>query len=225
MEIYNDTYSVYIHLNKIDGKCYVGVTKKINPNDRWHNGNGYNYNIYFYRAIQKYGWDNFEHIIFAKNLIKQEASNMERLLIEKLHADNEKYGYNLCSGGYDCQGLKGARNPADGKRTDAAIQASIAARTGKHLSDEHKQKISKGNKGRIKTEEERQNISRAQKGKKKPQYEHGGNPHAKAVLCVETNQIFETVKDAASFVNICSSGIVQAIKHNGTCRNFHWSYL
>ena len=225
MEIYNDKYSVYVHLNKLDDKCYVGVTCKKNPNGRWHNGNGYKYNDYFYRAIQKYGWDNFEHIIFASKLTKQEASNTERLLVEKMQSDNPDHGYNLCSGGYDAQGLRGERNRMYEKRPEKAIQASIAKRIGKHLSEEHKEKISKGNKGRIKTEKERKNMSLAQKGKPKPRYSHGGNPHAKSVLCIETNIVYETVKDAADSVNIHSSGIIQAIKNNGTCRNFHWSYL
>lgn len=41
---------------------------------RWRN-NGINYKacILFYRAIQKYGWDNFEHIILNDNLSKTEA--------------------------------------------------------------------------------------------------------------------------------------------------------
>ena len=225
METYNDSYLVYVHLNKTDGKCYVGVTKKKNPNGRWHNGNGYSYNPYFYRAIQKYGWDGFEHIIFASNLTKEEASNAERLLILKLKSDNVEFGYNLCSGGYDCQGLKGQRNPMYGKRSDKAIEASIASRTGKHLTEEHKQKISKGNKGRIKTETERINISISQKGKPKPQYLGGGNPHAKSVLCVETNVVYDTITEAAKSINVNPSAITQAIRNNTKSKGFHWIRL
>ena len=100
MEIYNDTYCVYVHINKINGKKYVGKTINGNrPNQRWDNGNGYKNCTYFWRAIQKYGWDNFEHEIIASNLTSYEADNFEILLIEKLKTNNKEYGYNLTLGG------------------------------------------------------------------------------------------------------------------------------
>ena len=86
MEIYNDTYCVYIHTNKINGKRYVGQTiNGNNINKRWSNGLGYKTCTAFYRAIQKYGWDSFEHEIVASNLTKEEANNFEIILINKLN--------------------------------------------------------------------------------------------------------------------------------------------
>ena len=49
MEVYNDTYCVYIHTNKINNKKYVGQTiHSDNPNLRWKNGSGYRNQLYFY---------------------------------------------------------------------------------------------------------------------------------------------------------------------------------
>lgn len=100
MEIYNDTYCVYMHINKINEKKYVGQTKYgDDPNKRWRNGLGYELSSYFYHAIQKYGWDNFEHEVIASNLTQEEANHFEELLIEKLETTNPDKGYNLKSGG------------------------------------------------------------------------------------------------------------------------------
>lgn len=63
-------YSVYVHRNKINGKQYFGLTKQ-SPEMRWKNGLGYQTQERFYRAIQKYGWDNFEHIVLYSNLISE----------------------------------------------------------------------------------------------------------------------------------------------------------
>lgn len=100
MEIYNGTHCVYIHTNKINGKMYVGQTiRGDNPNRRWANGNGYITQKYFYRAIQKYGWDNFDHEVIASNLTKEEADNFEILLIKQLKTYDKNYGYNATLGG------------------------------------------------------------------------------------------------------------------------------
>jgi group I intron endonuclease len=98
MEIYNDTYCVYVHTNKTNDKKYVGQTC-IKPEKRWNSGKGYKDNQYFWKAIQKYGWDGFEHEIIASNLTKEEADNFERLLIKELDTINQSKGYNLQDGG------------------------------------------------------------------------------------------------------------------------------
>ena len=100
MEIYNDTYCVYVHTNKVNGKKYVGITKYgNNPNKRWHNGSAYQCNKHFTQAINKYGWNNFSHEILSSNLTEEEAKHFETLLIEKLDLTNPDKGYNLNSGG------------------------------------------------------------------------------------------------------------------------------
>ena len=66
-----DKYTVYVHINKINHKKYIGITKQ-KPEDRWgKNGENYKESPHFYAAIQKYGWDNFEHIILKENLTKE----------------------------------------------------------------------------------------------------------------------------------------------------------
>lgn len=93
-----NTYSVYCHTNKINGKKYIGITQR-KPEKRW-GSNGCNYKgQVFYNAIQKYGWDNFEHEILYENLSKTDAENVEIELISKFKTRNEKFGYNVAIGG------------------------------------------------------------------------------------------------------------------------------
>ena len=55
-------FIVYRHVNEVNGKVYIGITCQ-SLNDRWRNGKGYGKSTHFAHAIQKYGWDNFEHEI------------------------------------------------------------------------------------------------------------------------------------------------------------------
>ena len=71
-------YTVYQHKNKINGKVYIGITMQ-EPEKRWGvNGRNYKSSPHFYSAIQKYGWDNFEHNILFTNLTKEEACLKEQ---------------------------------------------------------------------------------------------------------------------------------------------------
>lgn len=93
-----NTYSVYIHKNKINNKCYVGITKN-KPSDRW-GYNGYKYKgQQFYKAIRKYGWDTFEHIILTSRISKDKAEQLEILYISIFKSNQNDYGYNISSGG------------------------------------------------------------------------------------------------------------------------------
>lgn len=93
-----NNYCVYIHRNKINNKIYIGMTGQ-NPEQRWQNGRHYKTCPHFNRAIQKYGWENFEHIIFMNNLTYTQAEDIERKLIILFDAQNVNIGYNVKGGG------------------------------------------------------------------------------------------------------------------------------
>lgn len=140
MEIYNGTYCVYIHTNKINGKKYVGQTIfGDHPKRRWRNGTGYNNSWYFNSAIEKYGWDNFDHEVIASNLTKEEADNFEKLLIAKLNTYDRNVGYNLTLGGDGNPGHYVSEETRNKMRE---------ARLGIKLSQETKDKIGAASKGR-----------------------------------------------------------------------------
>lgn len=87
-----------MHINKTNNKKYIGITSQ-KPEDRW-GPNGCHYsNQYFARAIAKYGWDGFDHLILCTDLEEDEAKQMEVKLIEEYNTFNADLGYNMTLGG------------------------------------------------------------------------------------------------------------------------------
>ena len=72
-----ENYTVYKHINKINGKSCTS----------------------FYNAILKYGWDNFEHIVVSDNLSREDALTMEEAIIQEEKLSDNKFGYNSTKGG------------------------------------------------------------------------------------------------------------------------------
>ena len=158
----NRNYKVYVHINKVNGKRYYGITcQKVER--RWQNGKAYKDNKHFTRAINKYGWDNFEHIVLFDNLTKAEAELMEKFYIALYDTINQYKGYNISLGG------------------DTGIKHS--EETKKKLSESHKGENNPmygknpWNKGKTHSEETRKKLSEANKGKNNPNYGRKGEKH------------------------------------------------
>ena len=93
-----ESYLIYKHTNKINGKCYVGQTRETNnPNARWRSGTGYSRQPKFYRAIKKYGWGMFEHEILEYCETLDKANFRESYWVAYFDSINK--GYNQSSGG------------------------------------------------------------------------------------------------------------------------------
>lgn len=97
IQLNKNCYTVYMHISP-SNKKYIGITKN-KPIKRWDCGRGYKKNKYFWNAIQKYGWDNIEHIILYTELNEQDAKQKEIELISKYNSSDRRYGYNISKGG------------------------------------------------------------------------------------------------------------------------------
>lgn len=91
------SWIVYKHTSP-KGKVYIGITSK-SPADRWASGFGYEHQVYFFRAIVKYGWINFTHEILYEGLTKEEAEAKEVELIAQYKSADLNFGYNIDLGG------------------------------------------------------------------------------------------------------------------------------
>lgn len=93
-------WRVYLHILKSDNRAYCGITKQ-DVRQRWGYGRGYKGCPYFYRAIQKYGWDNFAHIILYTVDTRKEAIALEKQIICGWRLTEESHGFNIQRGGDD----------------------------------------------------------------------------------------------------------------------------
>ena len=92
-------YKIYMYTNRINGKVYVGQTRRTLKLRAGSNGAMYRPCTVFYRAIVKYGWENFEPTILAGGLSKEEANELEKYYISKYDSCNHDCGYNISNGG------------------------------------------------------------------------------------------------------------------------------
>lgn len=224
-------YCVYMHINNFNNKRYIGQTSQ-NPLKRWDRGRSYVTSPKFYNAIQKYGWDNFSHIIVKEGLTLEEANLLETSLIEQYHSKDDKFGYNIKDGG------KNGQHSEETKRKIG--QANHIALQGKTHSQEWKDTISElftgeGNPffGHHHTEESKEKISKNRKGKcagiKHPMYgkkhtkeelekmsAHRQGKGGKKVICLNSGEVFNTMMDAARWCGLkTSASIGQVCNHTG----------
>lgn len=234
-------FKVYKHTlpKDISGKdndmVYIGITCQDKVYYRWgRNGIKYKSNIYFYRAIQKYGWDNFKHEVLFDGLTKEEANKKEVELIAEYDSTNKFRGYNIEFGG-DGQGKhsletrmkisqakKGYKFSDESKKKMSDSQRAInrkgenGSMYGKHHSEETRKRISEKATGRKASEETRQKLSKANTGEKNCMY---GKTHtteardkiAKAlghpVRCIETDIVYPSELEAKRQTGVDNSMI------------------
>ena len=218
-------YTVYQHRNKINNKIYIGITKQ-EPEKRWGTyGANYKSSPHFFAAIQKYGWDNFEHNILFINLTKEEACAKEQELIKFYNSMNRQFGYNSTSGGEIF-----IMNKETKEKISQALKGNKNGLS-KPCSEEKKKKISKAQKGRGFTEEHKRKLSEAAQKRSVPCSEEKKKtlsknyPNKKPVYCEELNQIFESVQECSRQLGIPATNISKLCNGRGkTLKGYHLRY-
>ena len=220
-------YTVYLHVNKVNGKVYVGITS-MRVENRWREGKGYKKCEIMNRAILKYGWSNFERIILCKTS-KDRAIVLEKALI-KLYK-NKKMSYNISGGG------EGAGTVSEyTKEKLRQYKGEKSSMFGKHPSKETIEK-------RISTRKALGHYSkdtswlapyRLRKGKESPMY--GRKPsentllaHRKVILQFSLDgefiREFNSIKEASEEISISKPAIVCCLKgKTKKAGGYKWKY-
>ena len=190
-------YKLYVHISP-SNKRYYGITS-MEPKKRWGNGKYYSKNKHFTRAINKYGWDNFEHIVLFNNLTKEEASLLEQIYIALYDTTNDKYGYNNSLGGE--HGLDSEQTK---KKKSESKKGKNNPFYGKTFTEEHRKKMSESLKGHEVNEQTKKKISEANTKYWKGKHKGKNNPTSKPILMFtkegEFIKRFDCVADANEFL-------------------------
>lgn len=226
----DNNYCVYIHINQINNKKYVGLTKTSTAKRWGKNGSGYtrDKNSVFGCAIEKYGWENFTHEIFASNLSKERACALEILLIATLRTRDKRYGYNVQSGGQLGNAGVVFSEESREKMRKAKVGKKLTEEHKKHISDslkghkppnfteESKNKLRSANLGKTLSDETRAKISnaligivRSEETKQKMSDNHA-NKHG--VFCPQLNEYFDVMSDVTKKYGIPRANIDKCIK-------------
>jgi group I intron endonuclease len=216
----NNNFVLYMHITP-NNKKYFGITG-LEVNKRWQNGRGYRKQV-FWRAIQKYGWENIGHYILADNLTKEEACFFEQVMIALYDTTNSNNGYNSTTGGEHfkhseeskqkmSKSLKGRKLTEETRQKLSEIRkGENHPMYGKHPTEEARQKMSESHKGlqagennpmygKHHSEESKQKMSDSRKGKRVGRK----HPKFKPIICITTGCCFNTSKEAADYCNLKS---------------------
>lgn len=243
----NKNFVVYKHTTP-NGKVYIGITCR-KPNYRYgKDGKNYIGCPLFWNAIQKFGWNNITHEILSSGLSKAEAERMEIELIIHYKSNNQDYGYNLDNGGHSC-GMHSEitrqkmSNSHIGKHHSEETIAKISrANSGKKRSEEMKAQYRKAHQGKVLSEEHKKHIGISCSGENNGMYGKHHNEDTKAkigiavsgknsgkakrVLCIETNQIFDTATQAGQYYEVHRTSISQCcLGKVKTIKGKHFIYL
>lgn len=220
-----EKYYIYKHTNKINGKIYIGQTKQ-EPSRRWRNGNGYQKCPSFWRAIEKYGWDNFNHEILEIGSNQEWANERESYWISYYDSINEELGYNIAYGGNNCMQQLWQNEEYRRKQCQSFTEARKRDWSNKEFAQTQLENMKKGIQKAWNDPIWKENRIQKMLGDK--------NSNAKWVQNVETKKIFTTITEAAKWAGLNNvSGIGQCCrgkrktsgKHPETGEPLHWIFV
>lgn len=224
-----NTYKVYAHINKINDKIYIGQTKYTLK--KRYQKTGYRGCRYFYNAIQKYGWENFDHIVLVENLSLEMSNIIEEELIKKYNTTNHNVGYNIAFGGL---------NKRQSEETIKRRVEKIKGIKRNPLTDEQRRNISIGRTGvKVKpfTQEHRNKMSKSKLASKNPMYGKHMSDYTKEKLKEHYNNVFQynidgtfirewkCASDASSELGVDVSNISRCCNNiTKTSNGYIWRY-
>ena len=191
---------IYMYTNKINGKVYIGQT--VREKLRKYEHKKAIDNTYFHKAVLKYGYENFTYQILFK------VTGWDKELINKVLNIHEKYNiekYNStdCKYGYNL---------------------TIGGDSGSSRTEYAKNRMREGWNNQLVKE----HVAEVHKGERNGMYGIPA-PNRKRIKCVETDTIFDSIKQAAQWLNVKEENMYNFLcklrnpkAYNKTYHGYHW---
>ena len=223
---------IYKVTNKINKKSYIGQSKNIEQRLKDHKLVCRERNVLLKRALKKYGVENFDYEIIEECKLN-ELDEREIYWINKLKPE-----YNLDTGGKGSpnhivtdetkrvlkQKGKEFWNNLDEKTKQKIINQNLKGPAiGHKVSKETREKLRQCNLGKKQSKETIEKRKQTMIEKKKNGYIQTNGNHRKKVICIETGEIFNSLKEAKDKYNL--STLCGHLKGRyETCKGKHYKY-
>ena len=223
---------IYKITNKINKKCYVGQSKNIERRLKDHKLVCREKNILLKRALNTYGKENFIYEIIEECELNK-LDEREIYWISKLKPE-----YNFTTGGSGSPnhivkpetkkilketGKKFWESLDEKTKNKIINQNLIGPRKGHNVSEETREKLRQWNLGKKQSQETIEKRKQTMLEKKKNGYKRTNENHRKKVICVETGEIFNSLKEAKDKYNL--STLCGHLKGKyETCKGKHYEY-
>lgn len=197
---------VYMATNTINKKKYIGAsTASLNRRKTTHKSCAKNKKIKsnFWKAINKYGFENFIWEILCEAKSKKELFEKEKVYIKKYKSNIPEFGYNSTDGG-----------PSKFKYNQKTVDKLKKSATKRSNTEKHKDRFSKiMNSEKVKTKRASSQKNIDNKGK--------NNPNYKNINTIELKEMYKnsvTMKDIAKHFGVGHMLISRRIKELGLKR-------
>lgn len=223
---------IYQITNLINGKSYVGQSKNLKERLKAHKCISKEANVPLKRAYEKYGIENFKFEII-EYCDEKELDEREIYYIAERNPE-----YNLTSGGCGApnhmvteetknklrEASRNWWNGLDAEAKEKIIKNNLKGPSkGHNVSKETREKLRQCNLGKKQTKETIEKRKQTFINKKMNGYVQTNEGHKKKVICLETGEIFDSVKQATEKYNLTT--LVGHLKGKyKTCKGKHYKY-
>lgn len=205
---------IYGIQNTVTGEWYVGQSQNVGKRFATHLRNlaaGHHENEHLQRSFNKYGGDHFTFQVLERCPVSELDECEVKWIAEK---DSKHNGFNMTEGG---GGMRGYHF------SDEARERMSAAHKGHIVSDETREKMQASKSG-DNHHFSGKHLSAEHKRKLSEKFKVLNAHLRKPVVCVETGEVFESISAAAKSVGRTYSTLSEARKSGKTCGGYHWKY-
>lgn len=207
---YKKIAGIYKITNIITNKVYIGSSVNLNSRKTTHFSTlrkGIHKNPKLQNSYNKYGENAFIFEVLEYVNDNNSLLDREQFYINKYNSVTE--GYNILEKAGNSLGYK--HSPEVRELISKRQKGEGNYFWGKHLSNEHKARISVGNKGK------KHSIDAIKKTQQ---------AHFKPILNIETQKTYNSILHASKELGVSCTAISNVLRgKTKTCKGYHWEYI